>query len=111
MRTAPARVIAVWLLIASQLHAEERIDLAAIQRIRQEAAANSKVMDTLFYLTDVHGPRLTNSSGFFRAAEFVQRLPGFLRQNPVVAKFSLAGATNNPACSGAKRESARPEVT
>ncbi len=57
-------------LIASLLAAEERVDLAAVHRIRAEAFENSKVMDTLFYLTDVHGPRLTNSPGFRKAAEW-----------------------------------------
>src|SRR6201986_3218254 len=43
---------------------EERVDLAAIQRIKAEAFENSKVMEHVFYLTDVNGPRLTNSPGF-----------------------------------------------
>ena len=32
---------------------------------------NSKVMDHVFQLTDVYGPRLTNSPGFFAAADWV----------------------------------------
>jgi carboxypeptidase Q len=47
------------------LVAEERIDLDAIHKIREEALQNSKVMDHLFYLTDV------NSPGFFAAADWV----------------------------------------
>src|SRR5215471_9360616 len=46
------------------LHAveAERVDLGVLHRIKSEAfARNSKVMDTLFYLTDVYGPRLTGS--------------------------------------------------
>jgi hypothetical protein len=40
----------------------ERVDLGVLHRIKSEAfARNSKVMDTLFYLTDVYGPRLTGS--------------------------------------------------
>src|ERR1700754_1823503 len=53
------------------LLAEEHIDLDAIHKIRQEALQNSKVMDHLFYLTDVNGPRLTHSPGFFAAADWV----------------------------------------
>src|SRR4051794_16932420 len=46
------------------LHAaeSEKVDLGVLHRIKSEAfARNSKVMDTLFYLTDVYGPRLTGS--------------------------------------------------
>ena len=60
---------------ASLLTAAEPVDLAVIHKIKLEAFDNSKVMDHLFYLTDVHGPRLTNSSGFHRAADWtVERL-------------------------------------
>src|SRR5215471_11722163 len=50
---------------------EEPVDLSVIHRIKAEAFENSKVMDHLFYLTDVYGPRLTNSPGFFAAADWV----------------------------------------
>ena len=53
------------------IHAEERGDLNAIHKIREEALQNSKVMDHVFQLTDVYGPRLTNSPGFFAAADWV----------------------------------------
>ncbi|MGH9785666.1 MAG: M28 family peptidase, partial [Terriglobia bacterium] len=46
-------------------------DLAVVHRIRQEALTKSQVMQHLFYLTDVHGPRLTNSPGFNAAADWV----------------------------------------
>ena len=46
------------------LHAQERVDLAVVHRIKSEALENSKVMDHLFYLADVYGPRLTGSPGF-----------------------------------------------
>src|SRR5260370_6626941 len=51
------------------LVAEENVDLAMINRIKSEAFENSKVMDHLFYLTDVHGPRLTGSPNFQDAAD------------------------------------------
>jgi len=53
------------------IHAEERVDLGVIHKIREEALQNSKVMDHVFQLTDVYGPRLTNSPGFFGAADWV----------------------------------------
>ncbi len=64
----PAFLVAVALL---PIHAEERVDLDAIHKIREEALQNSKVMDHVFQLTDVYGPRLTNSPGFFAAADWV----------------------------------------
>jgi hypothetical protein len=53
------------------LAAAEKVDLSVINRIKSEAFDNSKVMDHLFYLTDVHGPRLTGSPGYKAAADWV----------------------------------------
>lgn len=48
--------------VATPAFSEEKVDYAAIQKIRDEAlGANSKVMETLRHLTDVIGPRLTGS--------------------------------------------------
>jgi len=44
----------------------------ATSKIRKEGLENSKVMDIAFQLTDVSGPRLTNSPGFFRAASWAK---------------------------------------
>jgi hypothetical protein len=57
-------------LFAAILAAQEKVDLAVIQRIKKEAFQNSKVMDHLFWLTDVYGPRLTGSPGFTAAANW-----------------------------------------
>src|SRR5579862_1362327 len=58
-------------LVSAQ--AQEPVNLDVVHRIRDEALQNatSKVMDTVFYLTDVNGPRLTNSPGYFAAADWV----------------------------------------
>ena len=50
--------------------AEESVDLATVHRIKEEAFTDSKVMESLFYLTDVNGPRLTNSPGQRAAADW-----------------------------------------
>lgn len=50
--------------------ADEKVDLAIVHRIKDEAFRNSKVMETLFFLTDVNGPRLTNSPGQRAAADW-----------------------------------------
>ena len=43
-----------------------------INKIKQEAATNSKVMELAFYLTDVNGPRLTASPGYMTAANWAK---------------------------------------
>src|SRR2546428_700892 len=73
-RTLPLVVLPLAVLIPAL--AEERVDLDAIHKIKAEAFQNSKVMDHLFYLTDVYGPRLTNSPGFFAAADWVVKQLG-----------------------------------
>jgi len=56
----------------------QEVDLDVVHRIKQEAFEGSKVMDHLFYLTDVSGPRLTNSPGYRKAAEWaVETLEGW----------------------------------
>src|SRR5580765_1276266 len=62
--------------ISAPLVAEETVDLDAVHRIRAEALQNSQVMEHLFYLTDVSGSRLTNSPGFFIAADWVVKRLG-----------------------------------
>ena len=44
----------------------------ATGKIKNEGLNNSKVMDIAFHLTDVSGPRLTNSPGFLRAANWAK---------------------------------------
>lgn len=50
----------------------EKIDPGMMQKIRKEGLDNSKVMDIIFHLTDVSGDRLTNSPGYFRAANYAK---------------------------------------
>jgi hypothetical protein len=70
--TPCARILTCLLVLGLlPIHAEERVDLGVIHKIREEALQNSKVMDHVFQLTDVNGPRLTNSPGFFGAADWV----------------------------------------
>jgi len=59
------------ILLPLSMMAEEKVDLYAMHRIRAEERDHSKVMDTLFYLTDLNGPRLTNSPNYFAAADWV----------------------------------------
>ncbi|EDM37480.1 peptidase M28 [Pedobacter sp. BAL39] len=50
--------------------AQEKIDASAVQKIRKEGLENSKVMDIAFEITDVAGPRLSNSPGLKRAQDW-----------------------------------------
>src|SRR5689334_1863561 len=56
----------------SAFAADDSPNLEVIHRIKAEAFENSHVMDHLFYLTDVNGPRLTGSPGFVSAAKWAQ---------------------------------------
>ncbi len=58
------------LLYALPAFAQGDTYLGVIDRIKTEAFDHSKVMDHLYYLTDVHGPRLTGSPGFDDAAQW-----------------------------------------
>jgi carboxypeptidase Q len=53
--------------------AQERVDLDAIFKIKDEGLNRSQVMDTMSYLTDVHGPRLTNSPQMKAAADWAKK--------------------------------------
>ena len=49
---------------------QEKIDNDAIQKIRNEGLNNSQVEKIAFNLIDKSGPRLTNSKGYERAADY-----------------------------------------
>ena len=66
----PLRPILLFILAAA-LPGQDQPDLMIVHRIKQEAFKNSQVMNLLFQLTDVHGPRLTNSPGYDAAANWV----------------------------------------
>src|SRR5215212_11358558 len=49
---------------------QEKIDYDAIYRIKAEGFSRSQVMNIMSWLTDVYGPRLTNSPGFRKSGEW-----------------------------------------
>jgi carboxypeptidase Q len=53
--------------------AEEAVDLEMVTRIRDEGFTNSKVMDTVGYLTDVIGPRVTGSPQMREANDWTRQ--------------------------------------
>jgi len=50
----------------------ERVDETVVAAIKLEGFQNSQVMDTLSWLSDVHGPRLTGSDNLRRAGEWAR---------------------------------------
>src|SRR5262245_62255011 len=51
----------------------ERVDYDAIFKIKDEGLNRSQVMTTMSYLTDVYGPRLTNSPQMKAAADWTKK--------------------------------------
>jgi hypothetical protein len=60
------------LVFAPLAKAQEPVDNSIIARIKTEGFQNSQAMETLFYLADVHGPRLTNSPALKAAGEWAR---------------------------------------
>jgi hypothetical protein len=75
----------------------EKVDLNMIHRIKEEALGrDSKVMDHMFYLTDVNGPRLTDSKGYRAAGEWaVKRLKEYGLENVHLEKWGPFGKAWN----------------
>ena len=64
-------VLSIFLFTAATIIAqEEKLDMDMVSKIRKEGLENSKVMETVMYLTDISGPRLTASPGYMRAANW-----------------------------------------
>ena len=87
---APLLFLAPLLSVAQQT---EKVDLNTIHRIKAEALGrNSKVMDHMFYLTDVNGPRLQNSKGYRAAGDWaVKRLKEYGLSNVHLEKWGPFG--------------------
>lgn len=70
----------------------QEVDLDAVHRIKQEGLNNSKIEDIAFHLTDASGPRLTNSPGYKRAADWaVQQLTEWGLKNAALEKWGDFG--------------------
>src|SRR5215468_3355371 len=64
--------IGVFLLAVAPLLAQEPVNEAVIGQIKMEGFQHSAVMETLSWLTDVHGPRLTGSPSLRSAGEWAR---------------------------------------
>jgi hypothetical protein len=65
-----ALAVALALVPVSAQQAPERIDYDGIYKIKDEGFQRSQVMEILSWLTDVYGPRLTNSPGYRKAGDW-----------------------------------------
>jgi carboxypeptidase Q len=64
--------LAMLLVVFCLALAQDKADLAAIHKIKDEGLNRSQVMEILSYLTDVYGPRLSGSPAKQKAADWVQ---------------------------------------
>ena len=60
----------IMLFAAPVIQAQEKTDSAMMRKIREEEMANSQIRTIAHNLTDVAGPRLTNSPGYKRAVSW-----------------------------------------
>ncbi|MFN8570536.1 MAG: M20/M25/M40 family metallo-hydrolase [Gemmatimonadaceae bacterium] len=74
-------------LATTPLAAQERVDVAAINQIKEEGFQRSQVMETASWLTDVFGARLTGSPNAHRAGEWAVK---------TMTDWGLTGATLEP---------------
>jgi carboxypeptidase Q len=82
-RVLPALILACSAVSVFSAQAPvESLDLATIARIRDEGLNRSQVMDHIWWLSDVYGPRLTGSPAILQASDWAMR------------KFNEWGLTN-----------------
>src|SRR5262245_54678137 len=98
--------LAVSAIVTAQTPREtprEKVDLEMVAKIKEEGRQRSHVMETLSYLTDVHGPRLTGSPQIKKAGGWaVSRMTEWGLENshlepwgPFGRGWSLEGFTAN----------------
>jgi hypothetical protein len=67
------RIALLLLATVTALSAQEPVDIATVNKIRDEALQHSQIMETMSWLTDVYGPRLTASPNTKAAAEWAMK--------------------------------------
>jgi carboxypeptidase Q len=66
-------IIIPLLILANGVFAQnENLDMAMMAKIRDEGMNHSQVMEIIFNLTDANGPRLMQSPGYFKAANWAK---------------------------------------
>ena len=86
-----AVAVTAMLLISSataQEPAGDKVDLDALAQIKHEAFQNSHVMENLYYISEVYGPRVNNSRNYRAAAEWaMQQMKAWGLKNVHLEKF------------------------
>ena len=67
-----AIIIPFFFLFSGVMAQKENLDTAMMAKIRDEGLNRSQVMEIVFNLTDANGPRLMQSPGYFRAANWAK---------------------------------------
>ncbi|MEP6731248.1 MAG: M20/M25/M40 family metallo-hydrolase [bacterium] len=65
-----ATVAVALFVVAPALRAQEKVDVATMERIKTEETNHGQVMDIMSWLSDVYGPRLTWSPNTLRARDW-----------------------------------------
>ena len=82
------RIVLPVFVLAVSVCAQDAVDLSVVHQIRTEAFDHSKVMDTLWNLTDLYGPRLTGSPEAQEAAGWAEKtLEGYGVSNVHLEKW------------------------
>jgi hypothetical protein len=96
LRFRQAVVTCTALLFISTAPAQEqggdKVDLEVLNQIKTEAFQNSQVMENLYYISEVYGPRVTNSRNHRAAAEWaMQQMKAWGLQNVHLEKWGPFG--------------------
>ena len=68
----------------------DKVDLDVLAQIKTEAYQHSQVMENLYYMSEVYGPRVTNSRNHRAAAEWaMKQMKEWGMQNVHLEKFSF----------------------
>jgi carboxypeptidase Q len=94
LAAATACSMAIFLSSAASLQGQDadKVDLAALTQIKNEAFQHSQVMENLFYISEVYGPRVNNSRNHRAAAEWaMNRMKEWGLQNVHLEKWGPFG--------------------
>ena len=86
--------LALLSLCAGSLPAQapEPVDLAVLSQIKDQAFNHSQAMDQLYYLSEIYGPRVTNSANHRAAAQWtMERMRSYGMQNVHLEKWGPFG--------------------
>src|ERR1700748_1607055 len=90
-----AAALAAFLLLSpavAQVQGGDKVDLATLAQIKTEASDHSQVMENLYYMSEVYGPRVNNSRNHRAAAEWaMQQMKSWGLQNVHLEKWGPFG--------------------